>query len=227
MRVYAIVLAVAVLGAACGEDKNYGDPLTDPNAGPQATAAVANARQLSADTTNDTALDALNGVSGNYNILGGIKYQAGQSQAGPGPRPPLAVDAACVVQTETDITYANCDYAGNTVNGSVTRSGADVHVDVDFVRVDTDQTTTIRADGTVTLTETAVTGALDFDVIYEGQGYKITSQLDGDFDVVLDGQGCAIDGQLEVHAHASAAGQSQSVWVLAEFGPTCGDVVVR
>ena len=124
----AAIAALAALSAACGEDKNYGDPLEDPNAAAHANGAVTNTAQLTTDTTNETALNALNALSGNFNILAGIKYQV--EQGTDQPTALAAVDEACVVMSETGIVYTDCDWAGNVVNGSVTRSGADVSIEV-------------------------------------------------------------------------------------------------
>jgi len=226
MRQYALLAVIVALVSACGEDKGYGDPLTDPNAPLSATAAVGNAATLSTDTTNESALNALNAVSGNYNLLGGIKYQAEQGTASRGPV--IYVDAACVVQTTSNITWTDCDWAGNVVNGSINRSGTEVVIDVNFFREDTTtgEQAEIDAAGTLDISPTALAGNLDFHMEQRSDDFDLRSDFNGDFDVVL-AEGCAVGGQLEVHVSASSYGQSQSVWVLAEFGPACGDVVVR
>ncbi len=226
MRQFALLAVIVTLACACGEDKDYGDPLTDPNAPLLASNTVTGAAALSVDTTNESSLNMLNAVSGYYNQLGGIKYQERQGTAAPGPV--VYVDAACVVQTETDITWTNCDWAGNVVNGSIDRNGTQVVVDVNFFRmeVDSGDETEIDATGTLDISAAAITGNLDFHMEMRSDDFNLRSDFDGDFDVVL-AESCAIDGQVEMHVSASAAGQSQSVWVLAEFGPACGDVVVR
>ena len=57
-RTTACLTLVVFIVSACGEDKDYGDPLEDPNATASANAAVTNAGLLTTDTTNDTALNA-------------------------------------------------------------------------------------------------------------------------------------------------------------------------
>ena len=224
------IALIAVLGAAmltaCGEDKNYGDPLTDPNAPAYASAAVTNARTLTADTTNDTALFALNGLSGNMNILGGAKLQQEQQTNQSLGQGSQVVDDACVDISESGIVYDDCDWQGTTVNGSVSRSGADVSIDLTFVTVTTDTTQTTDARAELTITATELSGFVDFDLDYQLENGSLSAGFDGDFDVVL-AEGCAVGGELEIHATASSYGQSQSVWVKAEFGPACGDIVVR
>lgn len=218
--------ALAALLVACGEDKNYGEPLDDPSAPIHANGAVSNTQLLTTDTMNDTALNALNGVSGNMNVLGGIKLQAEQQSNQSLRDTSSAVDEACVDQTETSITYTDCEWVGTTVNGTVSRSGSDVSIDVEFVSVSEDTTQTTHADGALTITDTEISGYLDFDIDFDFDGGSVQTSLDGSFDIVLS-EGCAVDGEMEVHGKSSSYGQSQSVWVKAEYGPTCMDVVVR
>lgn len=217
---------IAAMLAACGEDKNYGDPIEDPNAPVHANAAITNAQFLVADTVNDTALNALNGLSGNMNVLGGVKLQQEQGTSQSLDGPTSVVDEACVDQTETSISYSDCEWVGTTVNGSVTRSGSDISIDVEFVSVSEDTTQTTNANGQLTLTDTELTGYVDFDIDYDFDGNDLGASLDGDFDVVLS-EGCAVGGEMEVHGKTSGSGFSQSVWVKAEYGPVCMDVVVR
>jgi len=224
MRVCIALIAVAGgLGLACGEDKNYGDPIDDPNATASATAAVSNTNQLREDTANDTALNALNGLSANYNLMAGAKLQYEQ---GSQPQALPAVDDACVVVSESGVVYDDCDFAGNTVNGSVSRSGSDVSIDLEFFRSDTDTSTTIDVDGKVSITAASLSGYVDFGIRMQTDSITVNTSLDGDFDIDLV-DGCAVGGELEVHASAHANGQSQSVWVKAEYGPECGDIVIR
>jgi hypothetical protein len=228
MHRFVVVFLFAGSLAACGEDKDYGDPLTNPSAPALASASVTNAVALQTDTSNESALNALNGLSGNFNSITGIKYQERQQQA-PGPqRPPLSVDDACVVQTDSSITWTDCLYAENTVNGSVTRSGSTVDVDVHFHYQDTtdNRTQDVDAGGSIDITPTSLTGTLSFDLHIDSDGFSTSGDFDGYYDVVM-ADNCAVDGQAEIRGHASAAGVSQTIWVLAEFGPTCGDVVVR
>jgi len=226
MRVHHGICVIALLAGACGgEDKNYGDPLEDPSAALHATGAITNTAQLRADTANDTGLNAVNALSGNVNILAGIKLQAEQGQQ-PQAEPARDVDAACVVLSNSGAVYEDCEWAGNVVNGSITRSGESVALDLTFVRSDTDTTTTIGADGSLVISDVELGGYLDIDLRMVTEGGTISARFDSDFDVTL-AEGCAVDGTMELHAVASAGGSSQSVWVLAEYGPTCEDIVVR
>lgn len=220
------IAAAVVFAAACGEDKNYGDPLTDPSAVSHANAAITNTSGLSTDTTNDSSLSLLNGLSANMNLLAGIKMQRDQAPARLVPTE-AGVDEACVVVTESSISYNDCDWNGVTVNGSVSRSGTHVSIDLSFVNAsDPDYRQTTRSRGEIDISDTAITGFVDFDLDIETDGGTISGDFDGDFDVVLD-NGCPVGGFLEIHAVASAAGRTQSVWVKADYGPACGDVVVR
>ena len=216
------LLTLALSG--CGEDKGYGTPIEDPNAALSASAAVSNGGMLRADTSNDTALVALNGLSGNLNLLAGAKLQHEQGETPQNLA--AAVDENCVVVDEGGVTYTDCEFAGNTVNGSVSRSGSDVSIDLEFFRLAEDLSTSIDVLGDVGITDVALTGYVDFDIGYDSDDFSATAGLDADFDVVL-ADGCAVGGELEVHATARAQGQSESLWVKAEFGPACGDVVVR
>jgi hypothetical protein len=224
-RTILVCGALAAMLFACGEDKNYGDPIDDPNAPVHASAAITNTQALTTDTTNDTALNALNGLSGNMNILGGVKLQQEQG-TNQSLQDTSQVDEACVDQTDTSITYTDCDYAGTTVNGSVSRNGSDISIDVEFVAVSEDTTQTTTADGQLTVTDTELTGYVDFDIDYDLEETSFSASLDGNFDVVLS-EGCAVGGEMEVHGTTRANGFSQSVWVKAEYGPACMDVVVR
>lgn len=218
-------LLFGLLGAACGEDKNYGDPLGDPTAQAHATQSIGNAMLLDSDAANDTPLNAVNGLSANFNLMAGAKLQ--HEQMALRSTAFGAVDDGCVVLAPGSFTYSDCDFAGNTVNGSVVRSGDTISIDLSFARSDEDSSTTIDVDGAVDVTATAIDGYVDFTITTENEGFSSETILDGDFDVVLDEQGCAVDGELEVHGKTKVLGQSQSVWAKAEFGPTCGDVIVR
>ncbi len=227
MRAHHWGLAIAVLlGSACGgENKQYGEPIEDPSAALHATAAVTNTARLRADTTNDTGLSAVDALSGNVNLLGGIKLQHLQADQ-PQSAPLRDVDAACVVQSTSGVVYSDCEWAGNIVNGSIIRTGDIVEVDLAFERADEDTTTEIGADGKLTINDSELSGYLDIDLRIETDSVTIRATFDSDFDVMLV-DGCAVGGSLELHAVAGAGGSSQSVWVLAEYGPACGDVVVR
>jgi hypothetical protein len=223
-RLTIATLTALLLATGCGEDKDYGAPLDNPTAQAHATQAVTNVALLDSNTTNDTPLSAIDALSANFNLITGAKYQDRQGTAQYAPGAAL-VDETCVVITETSFTYTDCEFAGNTVNGTVSRSGDTVSVDVHFSRSDTDTTTTIDVDGSVTANAQKITGYVDFDIDINTDNGTIHTSLDGNFDVVL-ADGCAVDGQLECHAVAKAAGQSQSVWAKAEFGPECGQVTI-
>lgn len=227
--VVLMLLGIAIPG--CGEDKGYGDPIDDPNATQSALGAVINAQALTSMASNDSALNAVNALSANFNLLTGAKYNGGVEQrpiapAGARDGRLQAVADTCVVVTSTTVTYTDCDFAGASVDGTVTVDGDFVSVDVRFDSQleDISQTTDVRADVIVSATE--ITGFVDFDLDISAGGSLVTSTFDGDFDVDLV-DGCAVGGDLEVHAAASGNGRSISVWALAEYGPTCETVVVR
>jgi hypothetical protein len=227
-RFMIAVLGLGLLGA-CGEDKGYGDPITTPGIDTQATATVGTALTLQTDTTNESALNALNALGGYYNSITGAKYNAGQQGA---PARPLNVPEECVAQTDSSITWTDCLYGNDiTVNGSVTRSGTTITADVNFLYVDVEDSSSQEtdADASIDITTGAITGTISFDQEYhdEEDGFGFSAEFDGYYDVVLDAQGCAIGGNVEMRGHASAAGQSQTIWAIAEFGPECGTVVVR
>lgn len=228
MKLTSILALGALLLVGCGEDKGYGDPIQDPNAAASAEAAIGNATLLGSDqqTTNDAALGALNALSANMNLLAGVKLQQ-QQQAQQYASPTQAnVDEGCVTVTDTSITYDSCDYAGNIVDGTISNSNGHLDIDILFAYADVDVSTDVEVKSSLDVSATEIAGYLDFKVILETQDVKVTSHLDGDFDIVLS-DGCAVDGDLEVHASASANGQSQDVWVKADYGPSCGDIVIR
>ncbi len=225
-RCFIAVLALGSL-VACGEDKNYGDPLTTPGIGTSASATVGTALTLQTDSSNESALNALNALGGYYNSITGAKYNEGQAQA---PARPLNVPEECVAQTDTSITWTDCLYGTDiTVNGSVTRSGATITADVNFLAVDPDDGSTqdTDANASIDITTGAISGTISFDQEYHEDDFGFSAEFDGYYDVVLDAQGCATGGTVEMRGHASASGQSQTIWAIAEFGPACGDVVVR
>lgn len=94
------------------------------------------------------------------------------------------------------------------------------------MRSDEDSSTEIGADGRLTIDDAELRGYLDIDLRIQLDSTAIGATFDSDFDVTL-ADGCAVGGSLELHAVASASGSSQSVWVLAEYGPTRGDVAIR
>jgi len=227
MKLQSIVAAGLLLLGACGEDKGYGDPIDDPNATTSAEAAVGNATLLGSDQqSNDAALGVINTLSANMNLLAGAKLQQQQGAQQYALPAGSNVDEACVTITDTTITYDSCDYAGNTVDGTFSHANGHIDIDLVFHYEDVDLTTDVEVDSSLDVSDAALTGFLDFKVNLATDGVRVTSRLDGDFDIVLS-DGCAVDGDLEVHASASANGQSQDVWVKAEYGPSCGDIVIR
>lgn len=226
IRVSIAALLACTVGLGCGEDKDYGDPIEDPNARASALGAIANAQLLPSMTTNDSALFAVNALSANFNLLTGAKYQ---HQNGVSQRVDASggqVDEACIVVTSTTITYDNCDFIGATVDGTVSVDASNVSVDVRFESSGGDlfQTTDVTAN--VDVTDQSISGFVDFDLEISTDNAVITSIFDGDFDIDLAG-GCAVGGDLEVHAAVAGNGQSISVWAKADYGPTCEDIVIR
>lgn len=217
-------LAIATLG--CGADKNYGDPIENPAATQSALGAIANAQLLTSRTSNESALDAVNALSANFNLMTGAKLNR-NPEVEQGVEAILAqVDEACVVSTTTTVTYTGCDYAGTTVNGTVTVVGSSASMSLRFESVVEDlvQTTDVAAD--VEISDTSIAGFVDYDVDVTTDETSLEATFDGGFDVdLLDG--CAVSGELEVHAVAASDGRSISVWAKAEYGPDCQSVVVR
>ena len=234
-RLTSLTCILAAGLAACGENKNYGEPLEDPNAAQSAMAAVLNAQRMGTMASNDVALSSADGFAGNLNVLAGVKFQAEQPQqddeefAAPKRNAArlMLVDEACVTESGTTITYNDCDYSNTVVNGTVSIDLPNIDMDVEFVSVDEDSTQTTEFRANMNVSETAIDGYFDVDLDYSSdEGFGFSGTFDSDFDIVL-ADGCAVGGELEAHAVVKASGRSESVWVKAEYGPDCETVIVR
>ena len=225
-RLIATPLLSGLLTTGCGEDKDYGDPIDNPQAAQSATGAITNAQLLPSTVTNDAVLQGLNGLGANFNLMSGAKLQAQQDSQQRIALSYAAVDEACVVIGSDTITYADCLFANSTVSGTVTTNGANIAASIHFLFVDEDLTQTLDIDADIEVSETKIAGFVDFDSEISDDQLTIKYAFDGDFSVDLL-EGCAVGGELEVHGVVRASGRKQSVWTKAEYGPTCADVIVR
>jgi len=225
---------VLITVAGCGEDKGYGDPIDNAQAEMSAGMAVGSAGQMNSLAANDTPLNALNTVSAHLNVMVNAKYQAQfQEQPAADSARSNLVDEACVVISGGDVTYNDCDFGGGTIAGSVSVGEdwvtADLAMTVDNPENQVYVTTDMSAD--LTVRTDLVSGSVDYKIHTETDDVTIDSDLLSDFDVDLDGEGCAVGGEIEAHAivvsRTDQFTATQDLWVKANFGPACGDVVIR
>lgn len=224
------------MAAGCGEDKGYGDPIDSPAAEQSAQAAVDSSFQIHGET-NDAAVVALSGMSSNVSVLVNAKLQAQyQEQL---PEQPTAtsgiragvVDELCVDISDTEIVYDDCDFQGGSLAGTVNLGDDSASVDISIsVSADAEYQIDTRMRGDITVTDSRVVGALDYDVTTVSDDVTSDVELSTTFDVdVVDG--CAVGGEIEANAdqvaRTGSVTASQSIWVKATFGPECGDVVIR
>lgn len=231
-RVSPCLLIPLLVAAGCGgESKNYGDPIESEVAQQSAGAAIDHASVLTSSESWTAPLTALNAVSGSYNVMAGAKLQAeyeddyGDLMARVADAQPLQ-DDDCATMSASGIVYDDCDFNGVAVDGSITYAESDVSIDLTFDDPDPELSVDIRIRGEIAITETYIAGGLDFRLDISVEGDSARAELNGDFDIELV-DGCAVGGELEVNVKASAQGQSESTWVKAEYGPACGEVIIR
>ena len=216
--------------AACGEDKGYGDPITDPAVEQAAVNLVSGVSVLVDDKTNDGAVVAADFLSSSLIALATAKLATQVPERTPTivDTGSNVVDEACVTTDGTLITYDNCDFGGVVLDGTASQSGDHVEVDVTTSMTDPEFSLDANLGVSLTINDQVIVGHLSSTakMTFAEVGGPITSSLSAEFDVALD-NGCPIGGFIEINMSASAQGQSESVWVKADYGPACGDVTVR
>lgn len=233
-RASSFALSVLFVGAACGGDdnKNYGDPINNPAAAAQAKTAVQAAASLStieSDPDNDAALTNVSQLYSSAQVLLSAKLatQAGnQKPVFDGLRAMTdlvskPLDASCYSAAAGRVTYTACDLGGaGTIDGTVSWGGGTYTVNLTMT-LDTQGTEfSITQRGSITVSQTAITGNLDVTAEGSVQGVTFDYDISSDYDLVLSG-GQATDGSLEVHGAWSVrspqGNASYDLWVKAEF----------
>ena len=175
-------------------------------------------------TSNDSALLAADGLSANFNLLTGAKFNS-RNQNDTDRRISRAVDEECVEVRGTTTTYSDCAYGSAIVNGIVTVDGSNVSISARFVSQSEDTTQTTDVETNIDVDETRIDGYVGFDLDITGDDFSFAATFDGDFRVDLV-EGCAVSGDLEVHALARTAGRKISTWAKADYAG-CDAVTVR
>jgi hypothetical protein len=236
----ASVLGLVFSIAACGgEDKGYGDPIGGPSEQAAATAAVDQVKDLQqlaqTDGGDNNALGSVTGAFGNLSQLLNAKMVA--DLAGPGAPAnqalqdrPSRLDAGCYTQDANGVEYRNCDTGGGTIDGHIFYDAENLDIDLTISMTAGAGSTSISMVGDLSITDTEIVGDLGYVVTVDQQGMAFEYAISANYDIGLT-NGCATSGTMELHGNWSidAQGQQQEydVWVMAEYGPNCGDVVVR
>lgn len=227
----ALMMVISMGVAACGDGNGNGggggggggggSTIEDPAAEEQASALATQANEsFNALADNPNSALAIGEVFSVYaNALG--VASAGNSAAVVAGNADAAYEGensdveACVTETANSVTWNNCNFNGYTLNGSITKSGdtLDLDLDIAFASV------TVSFTGSLTVTATLVDGDFSVTSTVANQGFT----LDVTFDQVVLTGGCPTSGTIFVDPSLSSA-QIRSV--LVEFGPNCGDVTL-
>lgn len=235
MSVGVVMFAVACGGGDSGGDKNYGTPLSSPAAGAAAKNAVDDIKSLSTLESMPNSDAALNRVGTTYSsALTMVNAKLAE-------HPPTAnlaealrtvgrkpFDPSCYTATASMVTYNDCNYGGGSIDGTISWGSGTFAINVAITVTSNGQNVTVKENGTLTVTETAVKGDFAIDAKLAGSGVTLDYAFDTSYDVTLT-NGCPTGGTIEVHGDWTLT-QPQNyhydVWVKADFGPTCNDVKV-
>lgn len=232
-RILSLAAVMGLLMAGCGDGGGGGAPIDDPQAKAAATDAAQSMASLQELKANGEDSAAVNNVLSSYSSLQGMALakQSAQLKAAQLPLAlPKADPSQCVTTSGGTTTYDHCDYGGSSINGTVGVSGDHVTVDLTWDLSSGGQSVIVIMKGDVAVTETSVSGTLAYNIKVSGSN-ALTYDLKSDFDVTFDGNRCATGGYIRVKQSADVAGVGNvgnfNVTVRADYGPACGDVVVR
>lgn len=244
---YSRSLFVLLFLTACGGDDDKappGDPINSPAATSSALSAMeatANLTSLSTDNADDqSALGGVGGLFGSYYTVLNAKY-AEQQQKANLVQSKLTDDAAnsfnlpdlatadfsdCYTVSGDTITYSDCESEGFTLDGTLTVTETSLSIDITMEGTEEGMTMSMTMQGALSFSDTALTGDLSLDVEGTTNGQNVTFNIDAEYDVVLT-DGCATGGTMVVDGSWSYGQSNADVTAYIEFGPTCGEAVVR
>lgn len=134
--------------------------------------------------------------------------------------------AACATVTANTVSFSECAMAEHVVDGTVSRQGDEIVVDLDDVFVlDAGLHGAASVSGRVATTAGELTGSLSIDAqsTVEGEDTLVDATLRLD-EIALDAAGCPVAGTMLVTA--DRAGPEGGGTHAIHFGPSCGDVTL-
>jgi len=272
LSLLGLVLALSGLPAGCsdgdgGGGPRYAEPLpestTTKNGEQAATTTTQHSlelRTVNANPGDEVALGRVTGIYAQLQQVAVAKQVAADTRVDALRQAVLAeqtfpLEEGCYAISDrgSTITYTDCTFgstgATTSLDGTVSKDGDTLTMDLTIEVVagvatgGGNTTVTVQEHGSLTFTDTSLTGELHFDVatvsggVQDAGGRVTTHQtLDADFqEIVLDTESCPIGGSLEVHSVVQVdaggitlggSGQGMDLWVKATFGPSCGDVTL-
>jgi len=155
-----------------------------------------------------------------------VRMGAQMSDGNGGPQPmarpvgPLAASDPCITETATRITYTDCQREGYTVNGTLTRDGGQVELDITVAS--DDGRVTIDLDGGGTRTEDSAQGQIVWTIrAVDDEGQTRTLEITTDYDITLDGD-CPVLAQIDLTYRMPPGGNPFLVTHMTiQYGPNC------
>jgi len=219
-------LALFSLIAACGGDDDDGLPTTT---NPQS------ARSTVDQTANlGDQLDMAEGfgAAGAVQAIGGSAQGIVTLDPGAAQRIEQTPGGNAMGTCDCDAsgcTYTDCgDDAGAwTMNGTISISGDTTDIDLMMVTNSAGLMYTWDYDGSITITDTMISGSLSGDGAVSTMGVDIDWSWDVDYnDVELDAQKCPIGGSVDASVSYSTGSEGDfSGSGTVTFGPSCGDAM--
>ena len=204
--------------------------------------ATANLSSISTDNADDqSALGGVGGLFGSYTGVLNAKY-AEQQQSANLVQSKLTDEASaafnladlgnaelddCHTVSGDTITYTDCEFdEGFTLNGSFTVTETSLTIDLTMEGTQEGMTMSMSMQGAISFSDTALTGNLSLDVDATANGQAYNYNIDAEYDVVLT-DGCATGGTMVIDGSWNYGQSNADVTAYIEFGPTCGEAVVR
>lgn len=232
-RLVFIGTALALFSYGCGsaDGGEATTPVDNPAAEAAADSAVDATQMLGEVKSAPDSSNALGAVSNMYGQLSAMASSGAAGLAGlsvvDGTTQKAGLET-CVTATDSLVTYNSCDFASSNINGTIGISGDTISCNLTLNSGLSGTTVGFTMLGSLTVTETLVTGSITYDTAISGidiPGGVGGVLLEANYDNVgLDAQGCPTSGSLTVRQSVSGGFGYDFGAVRADFGPSCGEV---